>query len=79
MLIITIYKMSNASGCYLVTKSHQYKEGSQSQKLRTLAGSHERLVHLLIGLIPGFALMKQPTSNQHISFATQISFSALGG
>jgi len=29
--------MSNASGCYLVAKSHQDHRGSQSEQLRTLA------------------------------------------
>jgi len=36
MLINTIYKMPNVSGCYLVAKSHQDQQGSLSEKLRTL-------------------------------------------
>jgi len=36
MLVITIYKMSNATRCYVVTKSHQDHQGSQREQLRTL-------------------------------------------
>jgi len=33
MLIITIHKMSNASGYYPIAKSHQDHQGSQSEQL----------------------------------------------
>jgi len=33
LTVITIYKMSNASGCYPVAKSHQDHQGSQSEQL----------------------------------------------
>jgi len=36
MLIITIYKMSNASRWYPVTNPHQDHQGSRSEQLRTL-------------------------------------------
>ena len=36
MLVITIYKMSNASRWYPVLKSHQDHQGSQREQLRTL-------------------------------------------
>jgi len=36
MLVITIYKMSNANGCYPVAKSRQDYQSSQSEQLRTL-------------------------------------------
>ena len=36
MLVITIYKMSNASRCYPVVKSHQDHQGLQKEQVRTL-------------------------------------------
>jgi len=35
MLIITISKMSNASGCYPVAKSNHDNQGSRSEQLRS--------------------------------------------
>jgi len=35
MLIITIYKISDTSGCYLIVKSHEDYQGSQREQLRT--------------------------------------------
>jgi len=36
MLIFTIYKMPNASGCYPVAKPYQDHQGSQSLQIRTI-------------------------------------------
>jgi len=43
MLVITIYKMSNASRWYPFAKSHQDHQGSQREQLRTLVALRRRL------------------------------------